>query len=585
MEVKEEGLTNNNYKALVTSNPDNNQATPFATLKVLLVDDQHSFIIMMRTLLGSLGFSKIDVATNSDQALKLARKHAYNIYLFDYNLGAGLNGRQLLETLQNQKKIPYNSVVLILTGDNSRAMVLSAVEQSPDDYIIKPFSLMQFKERLLRAMNRRVSLANVFKAMYDDDNLALIEALKDQIAHNTPFMIYCRCLLANTYVKEKEINLAKATLTEGLSLIDSSYLHIGLGKVYYEEKNYTEAIEQFQQVLQKHPLQIEALKYLTYTYLDAGLNSFAMQTIKRAVLISPMSVPLLQLQIEMSLKNKDFMQARDAIALLLEVNKYYPKEVENLLSSFVQCEFQFVQNSGDAYHISNMQKHIRNVISRYKKHVDSETFNSLLFDIICTARIQMIKGENVKGKRALYKAYTTLEEPTKISTPLMGQMYLGFQQVGEYEVADQIKTSILTKSANDDKIEPTISEKIFDHCVQSYINDPNTKEKYNKYRELNEHGIAYYKQGELNEALECFKEALKKVPTNTNVMLNKVQVLIDMSEQLSKNRSNDNKFKMIKLLSEAEQGLLTIEGISLTEAQFQRTKNLRTDLNELKELK
>ena len=167
----------------------------------------------------------------------------------------------------------------------------------------------------------------------------------------------------------------------------------------------------------------------------------------------------------------------------------------------------------------------------------------------------------------------------------MGQMYLGFQQVGEYEVADQIKTSILTKSANDDKIEPTISEKIFDHCVQSYINDPNTKEKYNKYRELNEHGIAYYKHGELNEALECFKEALKKVPTNTNVMLNKVQVLIDMSEQLSKNRSNDNKFKMIKLLSEAEQGLLTIEGISLTEAQFQRTKNLRTDLNELKELK
>lgn len=567
------------------NNNENKQPNGFSNLRILLVDDQHTFIVMMRSLLSTLGFSKIDVANSPEHALKFARQNTYDIYIFDYNLGEGLNGRQLMENLHKTKRIPPSSIVLIVTGDNSRAMVLSAVEQEPDDYIIKPFSLTQFKERLVRAMNRRKALADVFNAIYENDNATLIEALTKQINSGSPFSVYCRCLLANSYVKENNFDLAKATLNEGLSLIDSSYLHISLGKVLYEEKLYEEAIEQFEQVLQKHPLQIEALKYLTFSYLDLGQEIQAMQTIKRAVLISPMSTPLLQLQIEMALKGKDFLQARDAIGLLLEVNKYYPNEVENLLSSFVQCEFQFVQNSGDSYHIANIQKHIRNIISRYKKHVDPQTFNAILFDAVCDARIQILKGESVKGKRTLYKAYTSFEEPENVSKPLMGQMYLGFQQVGEYEVADQIKTSIENNVELKQKNESIASALIFEKCVDSYLSDKSTQEKYLKYRELNEKGINFYKKGQLTEALDAFKEALKKVPTNTNVMLNKVQVLIDMCEKHSQIKTNESKFEMIKLLAEAEQGLQTIEGLNLTEAQFKRTNHLRMDINHLKSLK
>lgn len=574
-------LINDNYN-FTDPSATKQQIQIFSNLKVLLVDDQHSFIVMMKSMLTVMGFTKIDIANNADQAIKLTKKHSYDIYLFDYNLGQGLNGRQVIEKLHKNKKILPHAIVLIITGDNSRAMVLSAIEQEPDDYIIKPFSLIQFKERLHNAIHRKHSLSNVYKALYEDNNEELIKALNSQLASNTPYYIYCRCLLANCYVKENKFDLAKATLQEGLALTDSPYLKITLGKVYYSEQNYQDAIKELSKIVEKHPMQMEALKFLTFSYIESGQNELANKTIKRAVLMSPMSVSLLQLQIDISLKNKDYLQARDTIALLLDVNKYYPKEVENLLSSFVQCEIAFVQNSGDVFHISNVQKYIRNIMSKFKKHVNADRFDSILFDQICTARIQMVKGENIKAKRTLYKAYASCDEKDTSSTPVMGQMYLGFQQVGEYEIAEQIKKTIEANKADSDNLDNSIASTILTNCVDNYVNDPQTKERSSKYKELNEQGINYYKLGKLDEALECFKDALKKVPSNTNAILNKIQVLIDICERTNQTKERNYKLKVSKLISEAEIGLQSLDGLNLTEAQYARTSLLKTDIANLK---
>ena len=43
----------------------------FSTLRTILVDDQHSFVMMMKVILNTLGISKIDVASSADQALKI----------------------------------------------------------------------------------------------------------------------------------------------------------------------------------------------------------------------------------------------------------------------------------------------------------------------------------------------------------------------------------------------------------------------------------------------------------------------------------------------------------------------------------
>lgn len=564
-----------------------NLNTAFAEKKIIVVDDQHSFLVMMRGLLSSLGFSKIDVSNTSEHAFSLCKRNSYDIYLFDYNLGSGLNGRQLMEKLRKIKKIPPTSIVMIVTGDNTRAMVLSAIEQEPDDYLIKPFSQKQFKVRLLRVMKKKNDLQNVYKAVFAQDDKEVIKCLKEHIDNNTEHEVFCRCLLAAYLSKQKEHDEAINVLKVGLTHTNANFLQIQMGKVLYEKGEYDKSIDILEKVLNRYPLLIEALKYLTYSYVESNKKELAMQTIKRAVLLSPMSVPLLSLQIDLALKNEEYLVARDSIALMLDVNKCYPKDVENLLVSFVQCELKFVQNSSDAFHIANMGKQIKNIVSRYRKNLNPESFNSMLFDSICEARTDMIKGESTKGKRILYKALTSCEKIESVCTPIINQLFLAFHQFGEYEIAEQIQEEILNTrtdpatEAEDPNAATDTSNKIMNLVVDDFINDPIYNEKKEKYKRLNSQGITAYKAGKLEEALEFFKEALRKVPTNTNAMLNKIQVLLDICEHEIVEKGRNNR-KVLTLIDEISQSIQGIDGLMLTEAQTERTKLLREVLDKIK---
>jgi Tfp pilus assembly protein PilF len=117
--------------------------------------------------------------------------------------------------------------------------------------------------------------------------------------------------------------------------------------------------------------------------------------------------------------------------------------------------------------------------------------------------------------------------------------------------------------------------------VEDFINDPTYNEKKEKYKRLNSQGITAYKAGKLEEALEFFKEALRKVPTNTNAMLNKIQVLLDICEHEIVEKGKNNR-KVLTLIDEISQSIQGIDGLMLTEAQTERTKLLREVLDKIK---
>ena len=73
-------LINDNYN-FTDPSATKQQIQIFSNLKVLLVDDQHSFIVMMKSMLTVMGFTKIDIANNADQAIKLTKIHMISIFL------------------------------------------------------------------------------------------------------------------------------------------------------------------------------------------------------------------------------------------------------------------------------------------------------------------------------------------------------------------------------------------------------------------------------------------------------------------------------------------------------------------------
>jgi CheY-like chemotaxis protein len=534
----------------------------FRDKKILLVDDQRSFQVLMKAMLINVGFNKITILGSAEETRRRCQKEQFDIYLLDYNLGMGENGRQLLEYLREQHLLPSDSIVFIISGDNSRAMVLSALESEPDGYMMKPFSQEQLRQRLQRALQRKQELSAIFTALDKEDFAAVITHCQPIIDSGSKFATYCRCLMAEMYVRLGDPAAARTVLRNGLAASESSWLRLGLGKVCHLLGQYEEAIAHLHTALRLRPLMVDAYRWLSAAQLANHNPQDALDTLSRATEISPQSSMLHRQLAEMALAQGDYLRAKDSTATMLELNRYDQAKNSQLLGSHIHCLILYAINSGDPFHIGNLQKQVNNALSRCRQALTEHEFDFATFEQICQARVQVARGEMVRGKKMLYKAMQPYQnDPATMAPPLLSNMVLGLTQLGEYEFAEQLNP-LLREQENVDPLLMT--------CIQTTFDDKTQQERQQKYRELNEQGIRAYTQGQVEEALGCFREALRRAPANTNAAINKAQALL----QLTKNHGKPQP----ELLDECKVTLALLDGVQLSPTQLERLRKLQEDL-------
>lgn len=146
----------------------------FSKMRFLVVDDFSEFRSSIRGILRLLAVQHIDTAANGNDVLELCRRHRYDVILHDYNLGDGLNGQQVLEQLHAEKRLSPHCIFIMVTAENTQAMVLAALECEPDDYLTKPFSKVALQTRLERLVRRKRVLAPVLTAVEAGDHEAVL---------------------------------------------------------------------------------------------------------------------------------------------------------------------------------------------------------------------------------------------------------------------------------------------------------------------------------------------------------------------------------------------------------------------------
>jgi two-component system KDP operon response regulator KdpE len=120
---------------------------------VLIVDDERSIRLSLRTILSSLGFVIIEAA-RGEEAVALARTAKFDAVLLDINM-PGMSG---VEVCKLMRKYSPMLPIVILTVRGSEDHKVEALDAGADDYITKPFLLRELIARLRAAMRRnRVS--------------------------------------------------------------------------------------------------------------------------------------------------------------------------------------------------------------------------------------------------------------------------------------------------------------------------------------------------------------------------------------------------------------------------------------------
>ena len=147
-------------------------------LHFLLVDDFANYRAMLRSILQSCGAQYIDDVSNAENALEKIVKIKYDVILCDYNLGDGKNGQQLLEEIMYRHLIPYGTIYIMVTAENTQGMVMAAVEYRPDGYLNKPFPKDLLVKRLEMLVEKKAIMKDIYTAYNKQDyNKALSLAL------------------------------------------------------------------------------------------------------------------------------------------------------------------------------------------------------------------------------------------------------------------------------------------------------------------------------------------------------------------------------------------------------------------------
>ena len=116
--------------------------------KVLVVDDEKLIVKGIRFSLEQDGM-EVECAYDGEEALNMAREKEYDIILLDLMLPK-LNGLEVCQQIREFSNVP----IVMLTAKGEDMDKILGLEYGADDYITKPFNILEVKARLKAIMRR-----------------------------------------------------------------------------------------------------------------------------------------------------------------------------------------------------------------------------------------------------------------------------------------------------------------------------------------------------------------------------------------------------------------------------------------------
>ncbi len=181
--------------------------------KILVVDDEKLIVKGIKFSLEQEGM-KIDVAYDGEEALLLAQKNPYDLILLDVMLPK-IEGLLVCQMIREFSDIP----IIMLSAKGEDMDKIMGLEYGADDYITKPFNILEVKARIKAILRRRNQNEDESKIVSNIIKIKSIEINTDS---------------RRTFINNKEVNLT-AKEFDILELLMKN-----LGRVYSRESLLSE---------------------------------------------------------------------------------------------------------------------------------------------------------------------------------------------------------------------------------------------------------------------------------------------------------------------------------------------------------
>lgn len=476
--------------------------------KVLIIDDFQEMRVMLRSMVEPLAPKYIKLAQNGEEAIEQLEGEKFDIVLCDYNLGKGKDGQQVLEEAKHRGLLPYSSIYIMTTAENTSEMVMGAIDYLPDDYISKPFNRTVIHTRLKKQIDKKENLNEISKAL-SENNYKKAILLCDKLLANKPanrldLLKIKGEQLSNLGEYKKAIDLYEDIIEER----DIPWAYLSLGKVYYLEENYDEAIEVFEGLIKENASNVAAYDWLAKSYEAMNELDKAQEMLNIGVVKSPKSLLRQRKLAQVAYKNEDLETATAAYNHALQVGQHscykqaddYTALAKTLIDS---------DKADEAFNV------VEKIGKDFKNNSDAEMVAAITKGMVHTA-----KGDEAAATECLDSALTLFNQnPQGLSTDITLELTDLCLTSGKEDEANIITKNLISNHHdNDELIEKT--KKIYSDAGKADAGDELIDKTTTEIVGLNNQGARLLKEGKLEESIELFMKAARGMPDNVVVNIN-----------------------------------------------------------------
>lgn len=123
-------------------------------MKVLLVEDTPDLVSIILRGLTEEGM-EVSVAGDGNTALDMVFKYNFDVVILDIML-PGINGIQVCREIRKKNE---SIAIIMLTALSSTENIVTGLESGADDYLVKPFKLLELSARMRTLVRRSKSSA------------------------------------------------------------------------------------------------------------------------------------------------------------------------------------------------------------------------------------------------------------------------------------------------------------------------------------------------------------------------------------------------------------------------------------------
>jgi two-component system, chemotaxis family, chemotaxis protein CheY len=120
----------------------------FASLGMLVVEDNEHMMRLLKAMLRALGVGRVDSATDAQRALQIMRVQVPDILIVDWMM-EGMSGIELTKHIRSSDESPnpYMPIIMV-TAHAEKELVIEARDAGVTEFLVKPIAAAALVQRL-----------------------------------------------------------------------------------------------------------------------------------------------------------------------------------------------------------------------------------------------------------------------------------------------------------------------------------------------------------------------------------------------------------------------------------------------------